>query len=82
MSSPSVDTVAPAAEVGEMDEPPLRCSRSGEWPELCDCVKCSRGEENRTVSAALDQWAAHIGVALIDAGELIGREIAPKAVAL
>jgi hypothetical protein len=65
-----------------MDVLPERCERSGEWRELCDCVACSREEENRTVGAALDQWAAHIGVGLIDSGELIGREIAPKAVAL
>lgn len=82
MTSPTSSTVAPAAEAGEMDVLPERCERSGEWRELCDCVRCSREEENRTLGAAFDQWAAHIGVGLIDSGELIGREIAPKAVAL
>ena len=46
---------------GTGDVLPERCERSGEWRELCDCVECSREEENRTVGAALDQWAAHIG---------------------
>jgi hypothetical protein len=82
MDSPSISTVTPAAEAGQVDVLPERCARSGEWRELCDCVECSRVEQNRTVGAALDQWAAHVGVGLIDSGRLIGREIAPKVVAL
>jgi hypothetical protein len=65
-----------------MDVLPRALWRSGEWRELCDCMECSRADENRTVGTALDQWAAHIGVGLIDAGQLVGREIAPKVVAL
>jgi hypothetical protein len=82
MTSPRNTTVAPVAEAGKLIDLPERCVRSGEWRELCDCVACSREEENRTLGEAFDQWAAHIGVGLIDAGRSVGREIAPKAVAL
>jgi hypothetical protein len=82
MHSPTESTVAPAAEAGKLYALPERCLRSGEWRELCDCVACSRTEENRTLGKAFDQWAAHVGVGQIDVGLAIGREIAPKAVAL
>ena len=84
MDSPGI-TVAPVTEAGLTAETmyslPERCKRSGEWPELCDCVACSGLDENRAVGAVLDWQAARIGIGLIEAGVPVGRELAPKAVA-
>lgn len=83
MTSPGI-TVAPAAKAGlltdTMYELPERCERSGEWPELCDCVACSGLDSNRAWGAVLDWQAALVGVGQIDAGQTVGRELAPKVV--
>jgi hypothetical protein len=81
MTSPSI-TVAPAAEAGQLMELPVRCERSGEWRELCDCVACSALDENRALGAVLDWQAARVGIGVIEAGQAVGPEIAPKVVVL